>query len=433
MRSLLILAAALIGLAVYFLRPGADEPVLAAPPPLPVEQPLPSDSAALAPFQSELLRLAFESAARVPAYPHIKTRSELQERVVVAALKLDQPALAAEFAGRMEGWRRGAAFADIAYYHAQHGPQGEVDGLIEKARAEVTRLDLQEQAEAQGFEGDDNSVEMFQAWRRDRIRARIARTLLFLGQDEKAIEYESKLQPSERGVVEATRAARMTPEEAERTVAGFEAVVKAGTLEDIRNVLQVGSILAARFHADEVRGPVLRAALEEALVKGPAMFRVDTTLALAERLIEQGEHVWSHELVHSAVALLEEIPIAVEDDLPLRARAIELRHAVGDPEARKSLDALLGRFDSVRETLEPMMHADLLVPIAEAYVALGDRATALRIYARAAEQGAVNVNAVPRTTDLVDVCASMAVHGVEPDAQLSKRLEQTFSGLADPW
>jgi hypothetical protein len=435
MRILLLSAAALAALSAYWLRARVDEPVEAASASPSALQSVPSQPSAttLAPFQVDLLRQAFEAAMRVPAYPHVKMRSELQERVVVAALELDQPALAAEFAGRMEGWRRGSAYGDIAYYHAKHGPQGEVDGLLELARAEVKKLDLQELAEAQGYDGDDEAVEMFQAWRRDRVRAKIARTCLELGQVERAIEFEAALQPSERGMVEVVRAERMTAEEVDAVVSNLETVVKAGTLEDIANGLAVSTVLAARFHADEVRGPKIRAALEAVLAKGPAMFRVDATLALASRLIDQGEVTWSQELVRSAVALLEEIPIAVEDDLPLRARAIELRHRVGDAGARKSLDALLGRFDAVREQIEPMTHADLLVPLAEAYAALGERAVAAKLYARAAEQGAVNVNAVPRTDDLVRVCSSMAVQGIEPSAELRARFEQTLSGLTDPW
>lgn len=438
MRTLLFSAVALAALAAFFLLSAGDKASAAAPAlepataPAQATQPT-SRAGTLAGWQDELLALAFDAASRVPAYPHLKTRTELQERVVVAALKLDQQAQAERLAERMEGWRRGCAYADIAFHHVQHGPTGEIDRLLELARAEVTKLDLQEQAEAQGFDGDDEAVEMFQAWRRDRIRAKIARVLLESGQEERALEFEAGLQPSERGMVEVSRAKRMSPDEAGRVAAGLEAIVKAGTLEDIRNALDVGSVLAARFHADPERGPALRATLEAALVKGPAMFRVDTTLALAERLVAQGEHTWSHELARAAVQLLEEIPIAVEDDLPLRARAIELRHAVGDPEARKALDALLGRFDAVREQIPPMTHADLLVPLAEAYVALGDRAAALRLYRRAAEQGAVNVNAVPRTDDLVSVCTSLAVHGVEPDAELRTRLGQTLAGLAEPW
>lgn len=436
MRTLLLSAVALAALAFFFLRSAADGPSTVTAATLeraPSAATTPLESASFESWQDELLALAFEAAVRVPAYPHLKTRSELQERVFVAALELDQPALAERYAARMEGWRRGSAFADLAFYRVQHGPQGEVERLIELARAEVTRLDLQEKAEEEGFDGDDEAVEIFQSWRRDRIRAKLARTLLALGQEERAIEFETLLEPSERGTVELERARRMSSEEAGRTLARLGDIVQAGTLEDIRNGLQVATVLAARFHADPERGPEVRSALEAALVKGPAMFRADMTIALAERLVEQGEHDWSHALVRSAVARLEELPIALEDDLPLRARAVELRHAVGDPDARKALDALLGRFDSARETIPEMTHADLLVPLAEAYVALGERAAALRLYHRAAVQGALNVNAVPRTDDLVRVSTSLAIHGVEPDSELRALLERTLAGLTEPW
>lgn len=387
----------------------------------------------LAPYQDELLALALRAARRVPEYPHVKTRSELEERVVVAALHLEEPARAQVFAEGMQGWRRGAAFGDIAWFHARRGEREQALALLEEARREVAKLDLAEQAEQQGFDGDDEAVEAFQAWRRDRVRAKIARTLLALGEAERAIEFEGLLEPSERGIVERARAELMSPEEARATLTGIEGIVKAGTLEDIRNALAVGTVLAARFHDDPALGPVAAATMEVALAKGPAMFRVDMTLTLAESLLERGARKEGQELVRSAVAILEEIPIATEDDLPLRARAIEARHHAGDPEARKSLDALLGRFDALREGIEAMNQPDVLVPIAEAYMALGDAAAALRVYRRAAEKGAENPNAVPRTDDLVRVCCSMARTGVEPDAEAWSILKRTYEGLTDPW
>jgi tetratricopeptide (TPR) repeat protein len=407
---------------------GDEEAVLAAP-----QSSAASANGHLAPYQDELLALALRAARRVPEYPHVKTRSELEERVVVAALRLEEPGRAQTFAEGMKGWRRGAAFGDIAWFHAQRSEREPALALLEEARKEVTKLDLAEQAEQQGFDGDDEAIEGFQVWRRDRVRAKIARTLLTLGEEERAIEFEGELAPSERGIVERARAERMSAEEAKKTLAGLEAIVKAGTLEDIANALTVGTTLAARFHDDTELGPVASATLEAALEKGPAMFRVDMTLALAEALLERGALGKSQECVRSAVTLLEEIPIANEDDLPLRARAIEVRHRAGDAGARKALDALLGRFDALREHIEPMNQPDLLVPIAEAYATLGDRAAAARVYRRAAEQGALNPNAVPRTDDLVRVCCSMARAAVEPDAETWSVLKRTHDGLTDPW
>jgi len=432
LRSIPLPALAVLGVSLCTPSCG-DESVRAAAPEAALPVPAPDEAGGLTPQQDELLALAFRAALRVPAYPHVKTRSELQERVVVAALVLDAPGRALAFTEQMQGWRRGVSFGDLAYYHARRGETAEATAMLAQARAEVQTLDLQEQAEQAGFDGDDEAIEMFQSWRRDRVRARIARALLALGETERAIEFESLLEPSERGPVEVVRAERLAPEEADLVLANFAGILEKGTLEDIRNALAVGTALAARFHDDPTRGARVRQTLEAALVKGPAMFRVDTTLALAEALLARGERVWAGELVRSGVALLEEIPLATEDDLPLRARAVELRHAVGDTDARKALDALLGRFDASRESIEPMNQPDVLVPIAEAYAALGDHAAALRVYRRAAQQGALNPNAVPRTDDLVRVCCSLAREGVEPDAELLALLKTTFDGLTDPW
>ena len=82
--------------------------------------------------------------------------------------------------------------------------------------------------------------------------------------------------------------------------------------------------------------------------------------------------------------------------------------------------------------------SDLQLPyalrqVAEASVAAGEREQALKLYRRAAEEGVQNANARPRTEDLVATCLSMARQGVQPDAELVRRLRATREGLGDPW
>jgi hypothetical protein len=49
------------------------------------------------------------------------------------------------------------------------------------------------------------------------------------------------------------------------------------------------------------------------------------------------------------------------------------------------------------------------------------------------EEGVVNPNSRPRADDLVDVCNSMARHGVEPDSKLTQRLKEVQASLRSPW
>src|SRR5262245_10686053 len=75
----------------------------------------------LAAFQNELLNTAFEVATKIPIDPHIKDRSRTQEEVFGVSLKLDQPKRALQFLEKIDNWRRGSAYADLAFYCAKNG------------------------------------------------------------------------------------------------------------------------------------------------------------------------------------------------------------------------------------------------------------------------------------------------------------------------
>jgi hypothetical protein len=64
---------------------------------------------------------------------------------------------------------------------------------------------------------------------------------------------------------------------------------------------------------------------------------------------------------------------------------------------------------------------------------MGDEAGALFVYRQAVEEGVENPNSRPRAEDLSATCCSMALHAVEPDAELWKRIRQISEQLGDPW
>jgi len=77
--------------------------------------------------------------------------------------------------------------------------------------------------------------------------------------------------------------------------------------------------------------------------------------------------------------------------------------------------------------------AGALRPLAEAYQSMGDTAAALTVFKKAVEEGVENPNSRPRVEDLSATCRSMALSGVEPDADLWARLREVFTGLGQPW
>ena len=72
-------------------------------------------------FQIKLLDIAFESATAIPVNPHLKDRSKAQENVIETCLRLDQPKRALAYIEKIENWRRGLCYANLAFYYAKQG------------------------------------------------------------------------------------------------------------------------------------------------------------------------------------------------------------------------------------------------------------------------------------------------------------------------
>src|SRR5262245_55668849 len=145
----------------------------------------PTPDAPVAAFQNELLDIAFKVATAIPVDPHIKDRSRAQEAVVSACLELKQPQRALEYIKKIEDWRQGAAYADLAFYYAQHGKTDQLERYLDRA-GEIAN------------DAED--------WRRDRIKVKIARVHALLGDAAKAAQLEAGVENAETGKVDAVRA-----------------------------------------------------------------------------------------------------------------------------------------------------------------------------------------------------------------------------------
>ena len=74
-------------------------------------------------YRRDLLELAFCGVSMMPIEPHIKNRSRAQLKVFEAALELNQAALADDYVGQVENWRRWMGYADLAVYFAENGSE----------------------------------------------------------------------------------------------------------------------------------------------------------------------------------------------------------------------------------------------------------------------------------------------------------------------
>lgn len=374
--------------------------------------------AAIEPYRTELLELAFAAASAFPLDPHVKNRSRAQEVVALAALELGQTKRALAYADRIVGWRRGAAYAEIAWRCAL---EGEVEGarpLLARAVDVAASLDL----------------ETSQDWHRDRILAGVARTHAWLGEEQEAAGYSSGLVASEVGTVEAARSARVDADGFDEQLRRLTELASTGGFDQIRGALDACVRLHDRFYA----AAELRERAEQAITSGwtklPVQIRIELSLELAESALAHEDAVEARELLAGARALLASVPWVPEDEVALRARLGALRHRAGEPrEARAEADAALALYESKRAAIVDMFRAGALRPLAECFHTLGDTAVAREVYARAIEEGVLNPNSRPRADDLGATACSMAVHGVEPSEELWKRMVGIRDALGAPW
>lgn len=372
----------------------------------------------IAGHQVELLQLAFDAASSMPANPHIKNRSLAQEEVVTACLALDQPLRALSYAEEIDNWRRGAAYADCAFHLAQHGDSAEVQRILALAQ------DVAARPEEEGGEG----------WRSDRIRVKIARTHLWLGQTAQAEQFAAGADVSEADEMADARARQADAAAFDAHMEAVPAMVATLNFDVVHNALVDCAQLFGQFYGDTARRDRAELLIKSSWQSMPILVRIELMMQLAERALEHADPQKALALVNEAQAILDGATWRAEDEIGMRARLAAQRHRAGDPaKARAEADAALGLFEVERVRIVDVDRAETLRHVAEAYQALGDAAAALSVYKTAAAEAVVNPNSRPRAMDLAAICRSMAVSGVAPDAELWQRLREVRAALGAPW
>ncbi|MGQ0552976.1 MAG: hypothetical protein ACT4PU_07125 [Planctomycetota bacterium] len=376
-----------------------------------VDAPLPE-------FQRELLDVAEAAATALPLAPHIKNRSRAQEQVVSACLELNQPARALAAAERIENWRRAAALAALAQQRAEHQSPDEARHFLQRA------------LQALAATSDETS----QDWQRERVRAKVARTHLLLGDAQLSAEFAAGVSDAEAGDLVLLQAELAADEAFDAKLKTIDEAIALGSFDQVRNALGICLELIERVYDDVERRALAEARLRDGGRKLPVTIRIGHFQQLVAITLAHGDQARALEQLDEAKLLLEGAALTADLRVPLMAGLAELRFRVGRrAEAQNEAAAALALFVAERDRFADIDRADALRPVAEAYHVLGDTAAARALYRRALDEGAANPNSRPRAEDLVATCLSMALHGVEPDAELRARLLQVRDALGPPW
>jgi len=375
---------------------------------------LPSDKP-IGAFRRQLLETAFKAASSIPVEPHIKDRSRAQQAVVEACLELDQPKLALSYVERIENWRGGLCFAELAVYCADTGYKQQAARCLEPARR---------------IAGNDQS----QQWRNNRIKLKIAEARATLGQAALARELKAGLAASQTDPV--ARAEAMISDESpfDDQVAVLDSLLE----EPLNNagglVLRAYCRLFDRFYEEDKRRSLVEERIRASWGKVPVFFRLELLLDLAGCALKHSDRRKALDLVNEARAVLDYSRWRVEQLVAHAATLSRLRFRAGDVHtARTDLDTALALFNTRKGEILNIHRSGALRSVAEAYQSMGDAAAALSVYKQALEEGIQNPNSRPCAEDLSAVCRSMALCGAEPDGELWRLIHRVKEGLGPPW
>jgi tetratricopeptide (TPR) repeat protein len=373
----------------------------------------------LAAFQVDLIDLAFRAAAKMPANPHVKTRSKLQDDVAQTCFDLDQPRRALHFVENIADWRRGKGYADFAFYCAKHGDPSEAQRYEDRA-LEVAR----------NWVKDENA----QDWHVDRIRTTLARAHLALGDLKKAAELEAGASDADAGKVQAMKASFMKPEAFDTEMELIHGMLAHGNFDQQKSAMETCAQLFDRFYDDVAKRTVAEEKIKTSWAKLPLEMRIELLSEIAEFALAHGDREKTLSLLDEALAITESAPWLPEDHIAIVSNLAALRCRAGDKDrARAEADAALSAFKTEREKIESFRRGRALRPLAEAFKTMDDAKASLAIYTIAVEEGRLNPNARARAEDLCANCQSMARSAVEPDPELWTNIRRIYDGLSDPW
>jgi hypothetical protein len=368
----------------------------------------------LAAFQTNLLQTAFDFATAIPVVPHIKDRSRSQEAVVTACFNLDQPQRALGYIEKIGNWRRGAGYADYAFYCVQAGFADQVERYLKMADELANLAD--------------------QDWRRDRIKVRISQVYLLLGQTSRSEDFLTGIEAASSGKVEQVEASLSASDQFEARCADIDLLLASGNFDMIKNALYAYCELLDNVYSDET----FRSTVEEKIKAGwrtvPYALRLDLLERMANTALEQADVSTALRLVNEARELLDSAEWPAEYHVPEIAKLAALRFRAGESAlGLTEIKSAQNLFSEKQSEIFDIYKAEALIPVAEAFYVMGDSASSQTVYKQAVEAAVENQNSRPRAEDLSAICLSMALNEVEPDEALWSRIKEIQANLGEPW
>ena len=355
---------------------------------------------------------AFKFASAIVSDP--KDMGKAQEAVVWDLTSSGAWRDAEASADRVEGWRRGTAYADLATALAKSGRVDDAKRMIAKAESFRPTID---------------------GWQNLRIASHIAAAYAALGDNDKAkalavaVATEDVQQYSAMST--ATIASGLA---AKGEYAG--ASVELDRLRDRKDLEDAWWRTAG--YVDMSRQPSLTreerikaiSAARQAAEGIPGWKKAEALESIADEFRKLGMTDAAKEAVGQAETLLIALPDTMPIKAPLLSNCVRAWASLGKTGSARSL---LKQVEALAPKVQEIERSAVYANAASSFAAIKDTAAAKRLYGRALDEAATLVNARPRALAVVEICRSIGKSGLGLDEAMRSRLDVLYAGLKDPW
>jgi hypothetical protein len=355
---------------------------------------------------------AFKFASAIVKDP--KDMGKAQEAVVWDLTTAGAWRDAAAAADKVEGWRRGTAYANLAIALAKSGRKDEASAMITKAEAFRTTIE---------------------GWQNLRIASHIAAAYAALGDKVKAAALAGAVATEDAQQYAGMSAATVATGLAAR--GDFDGASRELDRLEHRSDLDdawwrtAGYLDLSRQKAltEEQRVKALASARRSA--EGiPGWRKAEALESIADEYRKHGMKDDARSAVGQARTILAALPDTMPIKAPLLSNCARASAELGDAEAAR---AMLRQVESLAPRVQDIERPIVYANAASSFAAMKDAASAKRLYRLALDDARALVNARPRALAVVEICRSIGKSGVALDAATRTSLDALYAGLKDPW
>lgn len=378
-------------------------------------------------------RLA-QTVLTLPDMPHERTRNRELAVVIESLIERGELSLATEYIGRITNWRAEELKTRLAREYLDIGNLTQAKEIVKEVEWLANTILGLKSGEIMATGEYADYLERYDDFRIDRVKSGLSQYYLALDDKTLAESWSADILPSEQAAFTKTKALAVAESDYDASLAINNLMLGGEIFEGKVAALDGLVHLYGLYFENIEKRELLQEKIFSSSISMPIMYRIDWLLSMSVVAHENGKQHIAFELHDQAVNLLSSNPVRPRLFFPLKSKIIISNYKIGrTEEASTQSQELYALYQAEEGSIFNIHRADVLVPCAEAFDAVGLTDNAIRVFKEAIKNAMINSNSRPRIEDLTVIMSSILdtssikLGNVEPD------LLRLMESVGEPW